>query len=236
MASFSKRSLELLLKNEGLGSSLGRECSTVQLFPTGIESLDRLLSGGLPRGHIIEITGPISSGKTSLLISLFSHATQKGEVVACIDANQLDPFSAWQCGVDPNKLLWVRCRHKQQILKAADILCRAGNFGIIALDLHLSTQGMGNHFWFRLQRAVEGTRTILLLLVPYPLAGNAARMDLILRRQEIHWHGESSRWKLLRGYSIEIRAEGRTSSQLARARIPVQSHHVPVAGQQLAIA
>ncbi len=270
-----KHCLELLLKNKGLGSSLGREFSaTGQLFSTGIESLDRLLSGGFPRGHISEITGPISSGKTSLLYFLFSRATQKGEVVACIDTNQLDPFSARQCGVDLKKLLWVRCRHTEQILKAADILCHTGNFGIIALDLHLSPQEIGilpttrghgdaarrrekfavspcrplsvslncprwligNHVWFRLQRAVEGTRTMLLVLAPYPLAGNAARTDLILRRHGIHWFGESSWWKLLRGFSIEVRAGRRTSSKLALARIPVQSHQTSVTGQRLAIA
>jgi hypothetical protein len=214
--------LELLLKNRGLGTALFHPVDPPeQRFSTGIESLDLLLSGGFPRGHISEISGPISSGKTSLMLTLLSRATQQGEVVACIDTNQLDPFSAQCSGMDLEKLLWIRCQQEDQILKAGDILCRAGNFGIIALDLHLSPGGSltaGSHIWFRLQRAVEETRTVLLMFTPRPIARNAARTAIQLRRCDLQWRGGRVFWKLLQGFSIEVRSASHRS-QVIRSQV-----------------
>src|SRR5262245_21430639 len=139
-----KHHLESLLQEKGWGETLPRSQErSPRVFPTGRPELDLLLRGGLPRGHISEITGGCSSGKTRFLLSLIAHATQQKEVVAWIDANALDPASAERVGVDLARLLWVRCSEPRMILKAADILCRAGNFGMIVLDLTPGTAPRG---------------------------------------------------------------------------------------------
>jgi recombination protein RecA len=78
--------------------------------PTGIPDLDALLSGGVPRGSIIELCGSASSGRTSLTLSLLAKATQRQEACAYVDVSDaLDPMSAASAGVDLKRLLWIRC-------------------------------------------------------------------------------------------------------------------------------
>jgi recombination protein RecA len=77
---------------------------------TGVESLDRLLEGGLPVGAITEIVGEECSGRTSLALSLCSQITRDAKVCAWIDvSNALHPESAASVGIDLKRLLWVRC-------------------------------------------------------------------------------------------------------------------------------
>src|ERR1700735_889235 len=79
--------------------------------PTGIDSVDRLLEGGLPVGAISEITGPESSGRTSLALAYLAAMTREDRVVAWVDAaDTLDADSAAASGVDLKRLLWVRCQ------------------------------------------------------------------------------------------------------------------------------
>ncbi|HTX76098.1 MAG TPA: ATPase domain-containing protein [Terracidiphilus sp.] len=78
--------------------------------PTGIESVDELLHGGLPLGALSELTGPECSGRTSLALSFLARLTKEGRVCAWIDVTDaLDPSSAAAAGVDLARLLWVRC-------------------------------------------------------------------------------------------------------------------------------
>jgi recombination protein RecA len=75
----------------------------------GIAALDAL-TGGLPRGSLTEISGPDSSGRTSVLLAALAAATQRGEICALIDAtDSFHPHSAVAAGVDLTRLLWVRC-------------------------------------------------------------------------------------------------------------------------------
>jgi len=173
------------------GSQL-REKTQKTFLSTGMKHLDLLLSGGIPRGQITEITGPFSSGKTSLLLSILSQATQRGEVVAYVDSfSSLDPVFARKAGIDLQRLLWVR----GGTLKAVDILVQAGGFGIVVLDLetlsretHSETlQKIPFRCWFRLKRAVQGTPTILLILGNETTAGSAASVVISLRRRKAQW-------------------------------------------------
>jgi hypothetical protein len=78
---------------------------------TGIAEVDRLLDGGLPVGAISEVTGPESSGRTSLALAFVSERTRQGQVCAWVDAHDaLDVESAAANGVRLKQLLWVRCR------------------------------------------------------------------------------------------------------------------------------
>ncbi len=94
---------------------------TLDRIPTGIPSLDALLDGGLPLGVISELTGPESSGRTSMAMAAVSALTRGGGVCAWIDvADALDPESAAANGIDLERLLWVRCGPRQAA-------CRAGH-------------------------------------------------------------------------------------------------------------
>ncbi len=82
---------------------------TPDMASTGIPALDAL-TGGLPRGCLTELCGTASSGRTTVLLAALAAATRRGEFCALIDASDsLDPHSAIAAGVDPGRLLWVRC-------------------------------------------------------------------------------------------------------------------------------
>jgi recombination protein RecA len=88
--------------------------------PTGVARLDELLEGGLPLGAVIEMTGPESSGRSSVALSFVNHLTREGRVCAWIDVSDtFDPESAAAAGVDLSRLLWVRCGVSRAIAKPA---------------------------------------------------------------------------------------------------------------------
>jgi recA bacterial DNA recombination protein len=83
-----------------------------EMISSGIPQLD-LLTGGFARGCLTEICGAASSGRTSVLLFALSHATQRGEVCALVDASDVfDPASAAAAGMEMSRLLWVRCGEK----------------------------------------------------------------------------------------------------------------------------
>ena len=139
-----------------------------QTVPSGIDALDSA-TGGLRRGAITEIFGLPSSGKTSMLLSILAAATARDEVCALVDGNDaFCPQSGTDSGIDLKRLLWVRCRNADQTIKAADLLLQSGGFGIVAIDLSdllpQALQSVGLATWFRFQRAIEKTPTVLVIL------------------------------------------------------------------------
>ena len=83
-----------------------------EMVSSGIPELDAL-TGGWPRGCLSEICGPVSSGRTSVLLAALARATQRGEACALVDASDaLDPASAAAAGIEMGRLLWVRCGKK----------------------------------------------------------------------------------------------------------------------------
>jgi len=82
----------------------------VEMQPSGIAELDAVLGGGFPRGSLVELCGPSSSGRTSLAFSLLAQATERQEACAFVDvSDSLDPISLAAAGVDLPRLLWIRC-------------------------------------------------------------------------------------------------------------------------------
>jgi len=80
-----------------------------EMASSGIPALDAL-TGGLPRGCLTEICGPVSSGRTTVFLAALAAATRRGECCVLVDASDaLDPRSAADAGVDLHRLLWVRC-------------------------------------------------------------------------------------------------------------------------------
>src|SRR5216110_1490393 len=109
---------------------------SVQAISSGALSLDLALGvGGLPRGRIVEIFGPESSGKTTLLYHLLSEAQKVGGICAFIDAEHaMDPAYAKRIGVDVDELLVSQPDHGEQALEIADLLIRSGAIDIVAID------------------------------------------------------------------------------------------------------
>src|SRR5438128_4902498 len=111
-----------LLKQGRLGTALvGRGLegfqrgAEVELQPSGVMELDAVLGGGFPRGSLVELYGPASSGRTSLAFSLLAEATERQQACAFVDvADSLDPLSLAAAGVELPRLLWVRCGETEE--------------------------------------------------------------------------------------------------------------------------
>ena len=108
----------------------------VAAVPTGSLALDIALGiGGIPRGRIVEVYGPESSGKTTLLYHLIAQAQKRGGLCAFIDAEHaLDTAYAQNTGVDVDELLLSQPDHGEQALEIADLLVRSAALDVIAID------------------------------------------------------------------------------------------------------
>ncbi len=106
------------------------------VIPTGALPLDIALGvGGLPRGRIVEVFGPESSGKTTLLYHLIAQAQKRGGMCAFIDAEHaMDPSYAKRIGVNVDELLVSQPDHGEQALEIADLLVRSGAIDVVAID------------------------------------------------------------------------------------------------------
>lgn len=138
-----KQALEMALgqieKQFGKGSvmKLGEfKAMNVEAIPTGALSLDIALGiGGVPRGRIIEIYGPESSGKTTLALHIIAEAQKENGEVAFIDAEHaLDPVYAKNLGVDINELIVSQPDTGEQALEIAESLIRSGALDVIVVD------------------------------------------------------------------------------------------------------
>ncbi|CAM3628356.1 recombinase RecA [Smaragdicoccus niigatensis] len=138
-----EKALDLALaqieKNFGKGSvmRLGEETRLpISVIPTGSIALDVALGiGGLPRGRVVEIYGPESSGKTTVALHAIASAQAAGGIAAFIDAEHaLDPEYARKLGVDTDALLVSQPDTGEQALEIADMLIRSGALSILVID------------------------------------------------------------------------------------------------------
>ena len=113
-----------------------REAAPMEVIPTGSVALDIALGvGGLPRGRVIEIYGPESSGKTTVALHAIANAQKLGGIAAFIDAEHaLDPEYAKKLGVDIDALLVSQPDTGEQALEIMDMLVRSGALDIIVVD------------------------------------------------------------------------------------------------------
>lgn len=126
-------------KQFGKGSIMklgSREKVAVDVIPTGALSLDMALGiGGIPKGRIIEIYGPESSGKTTLSIHILAEAQKRGEAVAFIDAEHaFDPVYAKNIGLNIDELYISQPDFGEQALEILETLVRSSAFGVIVVD------------------------------------------------------------------------------------------------------
>ncbi len=131
--------LQQVEKSFGKGSAMrlgDRPEQDVEVIPTGSLALDMALGiGGLPRGRVVEIYGPESSGKTTLALHVVANAQRNGGVAAFIDAEHaLDPVYARNLGVDTDSLIVSQPDNGEQALEIADMLIRSGALDVIVID------------------------------------------------------------------------------------------------------
>ena len=131
--------LQQVEKSFGKGSAMrlgDRPEQDVEVIPTGSLALDMALGiGGLPRGRVVEIYGPESSGKTTLALHVVANAQRNGGVAAFIDAEHaLDPVYAQALGVDIDSLLVSQPDTGEQALEICEALVRSGAIDVVVVD------------------------------------------------------------------------------------------------------
>jgi recombination protein RecA len=131
--------LEQIEKQHGKGSVMKLSegpIAKVDFIPTGSISLDAAIGiGGIPRGRVIEIFGPESSGKTTICLHIIAEAQKKGGIAAFIDTEHaLDISYAKRLGVDVNNLLLSQPEYGEQALEIVETLVRSGALDVIVVD------------------------------------------------------------------------------------------------------
>lgn len=190
--------------------SLGLKPREIEKVPSGMPSLDRL-TGGLPRGGITEIIGPASSGRTSTMMSILAQATAAGEVCALVDGGDaFDPISADVLGADLSRILWVRCRKLEHVLKSTDLLLQGGGFGRVVMDMtdlpppHVRSVPLAS--WFRFQRTIEKTPSVLVVMGMESVVKSAAALVVRMRGSGGEWStilsGLKSRAEIVRARGV----------------------------------
>jgi hypothetical protein len=152
-------------------------------WPTGIPQLDDLLGGGLAKGAITELVAPHPASGSALIVSaLLRRARQNRQWLALVDG--VDSFDPAQLDNGSlSRLLWVRCRHAAEAMKAADLIARDNNLPVMLLDLRINPPAQLRKIpstnWFRLQRILERNAGVLMVLTPFAMVSSAqARISM----------------------------------------------------------
>jgi hypothetical protein len=191
-----------LFQPDAAGAGSRASLSAEKVLPTGLALLDERLGGGLLRGQMSEIVGSRSSGRTTVMYAALAAATGRGELTALVDPlDTFDPASAASSGIALERVLWLRGdgttmgtlpqreqgqsgRLLDRALKAVNLVLQAGGFDLAVLDLAEMPQDAIRRLpfttWSRLQRVIEGSRTVCLLLGPAPIARSAGGVSIQL--------------------------------------------------------
>ena len=174
----------------------------VRRLATGVQALDDLLGGGLPRGRLSEIAGAPSSGRTGLIHLFLSATTRRGEYAAVIDLpDALDPPTLGAAGAELDRVLWVRPPTLKDGFKCAELVLTAGGFGLVVLDLGaLESRRLPLHVWPRLAQAARRADTALTVLDDRRSAGSFAALSAEVVAQRVLWNG-----RLFGGIANQVR-------------------------------
>ena len=228
MVSAAVQHIESLLRARKLDGTLAKPELVPAAASTGLAPLDEALGGGWRRGELSELTGPASSGRTSVLVATLAAATERGEVVGLIDSlARFHPAMAAEAGVDVTRVLWVRGPSVtspierassrtteasadailRRALRAADLIVRAGGFGIVALDLADLPMPVMRRVpassWLRLAHANEGRDTVCLLLAEAPTARSPRGWSVRLSARA-RWTGASAQQRRFNGFDVDV--------------------------------
>jgi len=239
MVSQAIQHIEGLLRARNLDGTLARPELVPATASTGLAALDEALGGGWRRGELSELAGPASSGRTSVLVATLAAATGRGEVVGLIDSiDRFDPAMAAAVGVDVTRMLWVRGPSVSTIaerpsmsatssdaivrraLRAADLIVRAGGFGVVALDLAdlpvTTLRRVPASSWLRLAHANEGRDTVCLLIADAPMARSPRGWSVRLTSRA-RWTGDSAQRRRLDG--LDVHASVTSARAMGNARV-----------------
>jgi recombination protein RecA len=221
MSSAARAELESLLRARKLDVTLTSAAAwdrSRDIASTGLATLDAALGGGLARGHLSEIVGPRSSGRTTVLCRMLAAAGDRGEAVALIDAcDRFDPAAAEAAGVDLSKLLWVRdTGDALRALKAMNLVLQAGGFGLVAFDVAdvhaMALRQFPYTTWMRMARVIEGGQTAAVIVAAERLArspgGVTIALDLPADVPRARWSGTSNRARFLHAIDVQTRVVG----------------------------
>lgn len=261
MANHALAAVESALRDRKLDRTLTTALAPLErvdpsaLVPMDVAALDACLRGGLPRGQLSELAGPRSSGRMTLLLQMMAAATARGEIVAFVDTlDRLDVASAAAAGVDLSRLLWIRGqaisggagllgpatpidRALDRALKALNLVLQAGGFGVVAIDLAdvplAAIRQIPSNTWMRVQRVIEGSDMVCVLLVSEPLARSAGGLTVTLSGRAT-WTGTSDRSRHLSG--IDLRARVVSPRKRIDAEAAVVAVTVDVTDRDLPIA
>lgn len=226
MGTLARADLELLLRIRKLDRTLvSARLPGERPIPIGLAELDAVLGGGLPRGELSEIVGSRSSGRTSMALAVLRAAVASGEVVALVDAfDRFDPESAAGLLSDRSesmagleRVLWVRgetgsieaaidpTRALERAVKGFNLVLQAGGFAVAALDVadapSAALRRLPFTTWFRLARAIEGGRTVALVIAPEHLARSPGGVTIALEAAA-EWQGTAARGRVFAGLSL----------------------------------
>jgi hypothetical protein len=182
--------------------------------PTGVPAIDEPLGGGLARGHLSEIVGARSTGRTTVLCRMLAAAAERGEAVALIDTcDRFDPASAEAAGLDLSKLLWVRDTGDAiRALKGMNLVLQAGGFGVVAFDVADVPAPALRQFpyttWMRMARVIEGGQTAAVIIAAEHLARSPGGVTIALEAPRGRWSGGTDRARLLRALDLRPRILG----------------------------
>lgn len=222
-----RAALESLLRARKLDVTLTATPDSPPVPPERLAPIDRVdvdtaLGGGLRRGHLSEITGAPSSGRTTVTVQAMAAAAARGEAVALVDTcDRFDPASAAEHGLVLPRLLWVRPwtsatrlpstelraggtgdEHASRALKAFCLILQAGGFGLVVLDLADMAPALRRFpltTWMRVARIIEGSDTVALLVGREHIARSAGGVTIALEASPARWQGGAHRARVFTG-------------------------------------
>jgi len=220
----TKARLEALLREKKLQAEApplrGEDCG-LRPVPTGVAAVDALLGGGFPRGQLSEIHGPVSSGRTGLLLATLARATRRGALAALVDPlDRFDPASAGAAGLALARLLWLRgprgegeeprAKTLAGAVAAVATLVGSGLFEVVVFDIagvsDRERRGLPSTTWIRLQKAVAEMPAALLLVADTHVAFGPGGASLALAQTRLDWSASSGPGRFLAGLAARASA------------------------------
>jgi hypothetical protein len=184
-----------------LRSAFPNRALTTRRLGSGLGALDAIIDGGLVRGRISEIIGPIGSGRTTVAARFVAAATQAGEIIAWIEStHSFDPAAIAAGNASLERILWasmsasrqvftdpsgrLRCNRFVAVVQAAELVLKAGGFGLVVIDLGIGAAPLPQGIALRLARETERSGAAVIVIAPHRVCGTFAALSLKLMRIE----------------------------------------------------